>query len=823
MRYERIGLIFLAVFTAFFGGSPFYYTLLPVRVIMHVVMTIVLAAWLVRRIRARRGLPLVPLTWPLAAAGGVWLLSTLFAADPRMAAESIWLPFVQVLAFLFCAAQIQGGRQRLLWEMQFMLAALAVILAGLQFGSYLFGWGITPETRIGWLSTLTSGVTPFVFISPMLYLPLGVSTWLAAYTAPLVLVAFAWSLTARRRDERLAMRVLAVCLLAALVLTFSRGGFLALAGGAGVFVALRLVPMLQRRVTAAWMKAIVAGLPLVAIGAGVLVVVLLISRDPSRSSGDQLRVGLWQNAISAFQADPLTGYGVGGFGRAARDFRDISIPSDDRLGTAHNVLLNAAAETGIAAVIVVLALAGIVAWRWWRLRAQADAGYRLRLDACFAALCGFALQSMVDYFTATPILLLVGLLAAYCVVPAKRAVAETPKTARAAVPLAAVALVVTLAYGVFWVFSDSAQASYASSVRTGDLTAAQAAAARDPAVRVYHLQTAYLLGREAQSEDEIAAAIAAYEAGLALEPTWDSGWVNLAALYERSGGHQTAFAALERAAEYSNTNGSAYNRARLAETYGVGGLNEPEIVGLYLREMDVRVPLSPLWLETPLRRRALEAYLAAASLETRYDVTAALLPDRLDDLPAPLGERTGEAYVAGRVLLAQGDAEGAQAAFSDALSLSPGSWQYALWAARANLAATGDTLLTPAGDDFLRHAELISQRLDGANAVRALQTSLTREARLRLQLTSLPPVVVDQNFEGVLFNGRVGNFQVYPEMRRPSVGEEAVAPALDAAELVAASGETDFALNIVRAVLEISPESPHALALAAQLQSESGS
>jgi hypothetical protein len=172
-------------------------------------------------------------------------------------------------------------------------------------------------------------------------------------------------------------------------------------------------------------------------------------------------------------------------------------------------------------------------------------------------------------------------------------------------------------------------------------------------------------------------------------------------------------------------------------------------------------------------------------------------------------------------MLAEGDAAGALAAFTDALSLAPRWAPYALWAARADLAAAGGDLLSPAGQDFLRYAELIDRRSDGANAVRALQTGISAEDRLRAQLASLPPLVIDQNFEGVLFGGRTAGFQAYQEMRRPSVGEDAVSPALDAAETVGAAGDRDFALRIVRAVLEIAPESPRALGLLALLESAS--
>ncbi|KXK22193.1 MAG: hypothetical protein UZ15_CFX003001094 [Chloroflexi bacterium OLB15] len=245
MRLQRFGLIFLAVFVAFIGASAYYYTVFPIRILTHIVLTICFAAWLIRRMRRGVGLPKTALNLPLFALVGVWALSILFAQDPRMALESAWLPFINVLIYFFIAAMFRSGAQRLAFETQFMLATLAVIMAAVQFGSFLFGWGITPETVVGWLET---GRPP---ISPQLYLPLGVSTWLAAYVTPLALVSFAWSLTARRKDERWVLRILAALLLLTLVGTFSRGGFLALGVSLLIFGGLQLYAPLRKRFGAA--------------------------------------------------------------------------------------------------------------------------------------------------------------------------------------------------------------------------------------------------------------------------------------------------------------------------------------------------------------------------------------------------------------------------------------------------------------------------------------------------------------------------------------------------------------------------------------------
>src|SRR5690606_10637341 len=106
-----------------------------------------------------------------------------------------------------------------------------------ELASWYFGLGFLPGTRVGWNDVVGPGLwLPLVLLR--VSLAMNISTLLAGYVAPLVLVATAWALTAERR-YRTGLFMLAVLLLAVLALTMSRGGYLSLAAGAGLLVVLR--------------------------------------------------------------------------------------------------------------------------------------------------------------------------------------------------------------------------------------------------------------------------------------------------------------------------------------------------------------------------------------------------------------------------------------------------------------------------------------------------------------------------------------------------------------------------------------------------------
>src|SRR5690606_4904869 len=230
---------------------------------------------------------------------------------------------------------------------------------------------------------------------------------------------------------------------------------------------------------------------------------------------------------------------------------------------------------------------------------------KIRLEVAFSALVGFAAQSMFDNFNTTPLVALVALLAVYCTVEPRSALSPDGEAPRGHKWAAAIGLVLVLAYGVFWIQSDRAQAAFNRSVRTNDIEAAREAAAIDPALHLYPLQIAYLTGEQAE-------AIVAYREALQLEPTWDTGWINLAALQERADDIDGALESLAQAERFSVRNLATFNRARLMETYQTAP--DDEIVQTYVRALEyMPLPLSAWWSETDLRRRALEQYYETLS------------------------------------------------------------------------------------------------------------------------------------------------------------------------------------------------------------------
>ncbi|PJF25677.1 MAG: hypothetical protein CUN53_11575, partial [Phototrophicales bacterium] len=295
MRSRRLAFLLLAFYLVLIGGSAYYYQFFAFRVLHHAVMSLILIIWAAGRLRV--GLPASPLNLPIYAVVLVWVIGALFSLDPRMALENLWFPLTHVGIFFILADLIRRGREKWVFEALFLVAGVVAIIALAQGASWLFGLGITPDTRTGWLET---GIFPPPE-SPMLYLPMGVSTWLAAWVAPLIVVAAVWGWTAFRRANRVPLWILAAGLLIVLLGTTSRGGLIALAASVAVFVALRVLDQARKRLD----PRLIFGLVGVgALIAGALAAVLLIGQSEARWTGDVLRVNLWRGALNMIQDDP---------------------------------------------------------------------------------------------------------------------------------------------------------------------------------------------------------------------------------------------------------------------------------------------------------------------------------------------------------------------------------------------------------------------------------------------------------------------------------------------------------------------------------------
>ena len=113
-------------------------------------------------------------------------------------------------------------------------------------------------------------------------------------------------------------------------------------------------------------------LRLLALVAGVLILVLATPTVRSRFvrglslEGNEARLALVEAGLNCIRANPLAGVGLGGF--SAKEFSPPDAPPEAREhgGKAHNQFLTAAAEAGIPAAALFVALLGLLAWEGLR-------------------------------------------------------------------------------------------------------------------------------------------------------------------------------------------------------------------------------------------------------------------------------------------------------------------------------------------------------------------------------------------------------------------------------------------------------------------------
>ncbi len=182
----------------------------------------------------------------------------------------------------------------------------------------------------------------------------------ALYLVPLMAFAGAVVLHRQDRRERLAAGALLVVGGLCVVLSFSRGGYLALAA-----VAVGLAMSHPRR----WLL-LVGGL----VVAGALLVIPPIAHrvatevnlnDPHNTLVG--RTHLWSAALQMLRAHPIFGAGLSGFATAVAPYWNANHP--DRFTYPHNIVLNFWTETGLlglAAFAWIVIAAFIRTWRGWR-------------------------------------------------------------------------------------------------------------------------------------------------------------------------------------------------------------------------------------------------------------------------------------------------------------------------------------------------------------------------------------------------------------------------------------------------------------------------
>ncbi len=205
---------------------------------------------------------------------------------------------------------------------------------------------------------------------------------LAGYAIVLLPLSYALATVAKERALRITAWVALVIGAIAMVLTFSRTGWIGLACAIGFFVAVRSQ---QRRRGAAAAAAIVFA---------ALAVVLLMFNERHNPSENYTRISIWQAALGAIDRFPLTGVGPFGFSHL---YPLVRLPDGDETAFhAHSMYLTFLAELGIIGFSAFLWTLWAFATEMRRRLATASPDARMLGLAIAAGLVGTLVQGLID-------------------------------------------------------------------------------------------------------------------------------------------------------------------------------------------------------------------------------------------------------------------------------------------------------------------------------------------------------------------------------------------------------------------------------------------
>lgn len=340
-----------------------------------------------------------PLVWAMAAFVVALLLSTAVATEPSLADATV-LEYARALAVALLAGALAWDRalvRRGAWALLVAGALLGAI--GLLQAATGFQEGFAGLGRIKYAQVYGS-----VF-RPRIAGPVGDPNFFAQMLIPAV--ALGAVLAGHEADRRLRLAALACAALAAagILLTYSRGGLLALAVVAAGAVLVNGVPVRRVALGAALLGALLLTQP------STLAQRLSTFReflpgqseevvDPDSSFAERklLAAAAW----GMFLDHPVLGVGAGNYTRHYEDFASrtgaqfrLYEDANDR-HYPHNLYLEVAAEAGLAGLTALAALVALAFWTLWRAAALA----RVLVDPVSLGVAGGLAVGLAAYLVA---------------------------------------------------------------------------------------------------------------------------------------------------------------------------------------------------------------------------------------------------------------------------------------------------------------------------------------------------------------------------------------------------------------------------------------
>lgn len=210
----------------------------------------------------------------------------------------------------------------------------------------------------------------------------------ALYLVPLIAMSGAVALHWRNSAERVAAAGFAALATLCVLLSFSRGGYLALA-----VVAVGLALSHRRR----WilLGAAVAAFVILMLGSSTVRHRILLELDFSNGSNTLVgRFHLWSVALQMLRDHPIFGAGLSGFATVIGPYWNPT--NIDRFTYPHNIILNFWSETGLlglAAFLWILVAGFVWSWRGYR---RTEDGWRFIHLGVFLALIAVVVHGLVD-------------------------------------------------------------------------------------------------------------------------------------------------------------------------------------------------------------------------------------------------------------------------------------------------------------------------------------------------------------------------------------------------------------------------------------------
>lgn len=594
------------LFYVMIAGGTYLGILQPqTRILSVAFLAVTFAAWLF--VRYRQGW-----TWhrsPLDAAVGCFVLafavSVAFNADVwRYTAIGLWFVGLYIAFWYLC------------WDLfaNHSLTHGTLISSLLMGGAFVIAIGYF-QLR-DWfaldLPAILSGAAPFAVPRPsstygnpnflatilVLAIPLAIGQWFN-----------------RRLLGRVLLAVYVLLAIPLLLLTFSRGGWIALGAALALQAALMLAGrnLLHPRRFMNWWRgwsplykaASIAGT--IVAAAAVLGVGVILIRSLSlggRTIG--LRTYIYEDALKILLEKPLAGEGLYAFSRGF--IRHESMPPTQIHLHAHNIILHIGAELGIvglaALVVAVFLIVRAMAANW----RSADIRKQNALTGAIAAAVGFGIHQLLDVTAMLPAVTIAGMAAlAAALFPVAHDKAALPHQRRG---FGAVGVVLPVVLVIVGAWSTQRYVDYVDVLNNVSNTndyeeAAQAldnVIANDPAHPFYYYQQGMLYAlAAAENESALPAAIQAYEAFVSLEPIYAPAWANLGGLYWQAGQTDAAVEAMQEAARLAPR--SWQIALNLGSYYEAAG-DETQAQAAYERALELapETALLPLWQETALRR-----------------------------------------------------------------------------------------------------------------------------------------------------------------------------------------------------------------------------